>query len=70
MKYPNINAERARSGLTLEQLSVELGVTRKTLYNWISKGDIPQGKLLQMADLFGCSVDYLLGQQKRKETIV
>ena len=59
--YPNINAERARLGLTAEQLAQKLGVTRKTLYNWSVKGDIPQAKLEQMARIFSCSVDYLLG---------
>ena len=69
MQYPNINAERARNGMTLEQLAAALGVTRKTIYNWISKGDIPQGKLVQMAVLFNCSIDYLLGQQVERKTL-
>ncbi len=69
MQYPNINAERARNGMTLEQLASTLGVTRKTIYNWISKGDIPQGKLVQMANLFDCSIDYLLGQQTERNTL-
>ena len=62
MKYPNIDAERVRSGLTLEQFAASLGVTRKTVYNWYAKGEIPQSKLEQMTQLFGgCSIDYLLG---------
>lgn len=69
MQYPNINAERARNGMTLEQLAAALGVTRKTIYNWISKGDIPRGKLVQMAVLFNCSIDYLLGQQVERKTL-
>ena len=69
MQYPNINAERARDGMTLAQLAAALGVTRKTIYNWISKGDIPQGKLVQMAVLFDCSIDYLLGQQVERKTL-
>lgn len=69
MQYPNINAERARNGMTLEQLATTLGVTRKTIYNWISKGDIPQGKLVQMANLFDCSIDYLLGQQTERKIL-
>ena len=62
MKYPNIDAERVRAGMTLEQFAESLGVTRKTLYNWYAKGRIPQSKLEQMSDLFGgCSINYLLG---------
>ena len=60
MPYPNINAERVRNGLTLGELAAKLGVTRKTVYNWMSHGNIPQSKLEVMADLFNCSVDYLL----------
>ena len=62
MRYPNINAERARMGLSWGQLSGILGVTRKTLYNWTTKGDIPQNALIQMTDIFGCSIDYLLSE--------
>ncbi|HPU58450.1 MAG TPA: helix-turn-helix transcriptional regulator, partial [Candidatus Avimonas sp.] len=51
--YPNIKAERARNGMTVEELAKKLGVTRKTYYNWCAKGRIPQDKLIAMADLFG-----------------
>lgn len=61
--YPNIDAERARIGLTQEELSQRLGITRKTYYNWISSGRIPQKKLELMSELFGVSIDYLLGYQ-------
>ena len=63
MKYPNIDAERARKGISNDSLAAKLGVTRKTLYNWMDKGNIPVSALIQMADLFGCSIDYLLGRQ-------
>jgi transcriptional regulator with XRE-family HTH domain len=58
--YPNINAERSRNGLTNEELAARLGVTRKTLYSWMERGNIPQSKLELMANLFHCSIDYLL----------
>ena len=60
--YPNINAERARKGLSVEALAIHLGVTRKTYYNWLKKGKIPQSKLEKMADMFNVSVDYLLSK--------
>ena len=47
--YPNIEAERARHGLSVEQLTQTLGVTRKTFYNWIAHGEIPQSKAEKMA---------------------
>lgn len=62
MKYPNIEAERARKGMSQETLATELGVTRKTLFNWMDSGNIPLSKLIGMADIFGCSIDYLLGR--------
>lgn len=37
MKYPNIDAERARHGINAEELAQMLGVSRKTLYNWTDK---------------------------------
>ncbi len=60
MSYPNIAAERARKGMSYDALADYLGVTRKTIYNWESKGKIPQSALEKMADLFGVSIDYLL----------
>lgn len=62
MLYPNIEAERARNAMTVDELSEKLGVTRKTVYNWQRSGHIPAEKLVQMADLFNCTVDYLLGR--------
>jgi DNA-binding XRE family transcriptional regulator len=62
MKYPNIDAERARKGMSNDTLAEKLGVARKTLYNWMDNGNIPASALIQMADLFDCSIDYLLGR--------
>lgn len=45
MLYPNINAERSRRKLTIEEFAQALGVTRKTVYNWMVHGNIPQSKL-------------------------
>lgn len=61
LTYPNIEAERARNGYTIEELSNMLGVTRKTYYNWVSAGKIPQPKIELMSDIFHKSIDYLLG---------
>lgn len=62
MKYPNIEAERARHGFSAEELARTLGVSRKTLYNWIASGSIPASALVKMSELFECSIDYLLGR--------
>lgn len=65
--YPNINAERSRKGWSIERLANEMGVTRKTVYNWMSKGKIPQSSLAKMSCLFGCSIDYLLAPSRKSE---
>lgn len=62
MRYPNIAAERARAGMNMEEFSVRLGVSRKTVYNWEQKGSIPLSALEKMSEIFGCTVDYLLGR--------
>lgn len=64
LKYPNIEAERARLGMSQDDLSEKLGMTRKTYYNWISTGNIPVPVLSSLADMFDCSVDYLLGRTR------
>ncbi len=63
LKYPNIDAERARMGITRTELASRLGVGRRTLYNWMEKGDIPEKHLKNMCLLFNCSVDYLIGTE-------
>lgn len=61
LKYPNIEAERARRGLTVDELTKKLGVSRKTYYNWISRGKIPADKVDMLSQMFLVSADYLLG---------
>ena len=62
LRYPNIAAEQARRNMTQEEFAEKLGVTRKTLYNWVKNGNIPRSKLEAMADLFNVSTDYLLSR--------
>ena len=62
MLYPNIAAERAKRKMSLDSLAQEIGVTRKTIYNWEHTGQIPQYALEKMSDLFNVSIDYLVDQ--------
>jgi len=62
--YPNIAAERARRKMSTQDLADALNVTRKTIYNWESSGKIPDVALEKMADLFHCTIDYLLETEK------
>lgn len=59
----NIEAERARRSITKRDLAVMLGVSRTTLSNWIKEDtEIPASKLIAMSDIFGCTIDHLLGR--------
>ena len=64
MKYPNINAEMARNGMNRTDLAKKLGVCRKTVYNWLTKGQLPLDVVVKLADLFDKPVDYLLGRSE------
>lgn len=65
MVYPNIEAERARLGLSQAALSRELGVSPSTVKNWLTgRADIPCSKIVAMAGLFGTTTDYLLSHSK------
>ena len=63
MKYPNINAEMARNGMNRVELAKKMGVSRKTVYNWLTLGRIPMNVMVKLSELFDCSVDYLIGKR-------
>lgn len=63
MKYPNIEAERARAGLSKKAVAEHLGINVRTYQNWqAGKSNIPSDKLCAMCDMFERSADYLLGR--------
>lgn len=63
--YPNIESERVRIGISQDDLIEKLGYKeRKSYYNWLSSGNIPTTVLVNMADIFDCSIDYLLGRTR------
>lgn len=61
--YAVIDSERARNNLTVAQMCEAIGIdAEKTYRNWRSElKPLPSGVIVQMARLFGCSVDWLLG---------
>ena len=64
--FPNLSAEMARRRLTNKTLADILGVSEKTVANWKGgKTEVPASKLLAMARLFNCTVDYLLSNDMR-----
>ena len=59
--FPSISAEMARHQMTNKTLAEKLGVSEKTVSNWRGgRTEVPASKLLAMARLFNCTVDYLL----------
>lgn len=63
MLYPNIEAERARAGMTKVNFAKALKVNPSTVKNWQSgKTKIPASKIVAMATLFNVTTDYLLGR--------
>lgn len=70
VKFQNIEAERARLGLSKEEFSRELGIATKTYYNWINgTNPIPSDYLVKMSDMFGAKIDYLLGRNKELQEV-
>lgn len=56
----NIEAERARNGLTKTKLAEILGISLPTYNAYISGSSIPSDVLDKMANMFGTTSDYLL----------
>ena len=65
-----ITEERKKNGWSQEELAEKLGVSRQSVSKWESAGSVPDlQKVIQLAELFGVSTDYLLkdalGQESR-----
>ncbi|WP_295735804.1 helix-turn-helix transcriptional regulator [uncultured Oscillibacter sp.] len=53
---------RKRAGLTAKDVALSLGVTFQNVYNWENGSYLPPSKRLpELAKLYGCTVDELLG---------
>lgn len=62
MEFRNIEAERARLGLSKADLATAIGVSYSTMKNYLrGETDIPCSKVIELANLFNCTTDYLLG---------
>ncbi len=67
MKYPNIEAERARIGMTKDDFAKRLGIATKTYYNWLNGvNPIPSDRLIEMSLLCDSKIDYLLGLSNKR----
>lgn len=58
----NIASERIRIGITQKELAKKLDRSLTTVSRWEQGRSVPTAsELIGMYELFGCSVDYLLG---------
>lgn len=63
----NIASERVKLGLSQEQFGKKLKVSRDTVRNWESgEAPIKASLLIEIADLCGCSIDYLMGRSEER----
>ncbi len=58
----NETFERVKHNLTQDGLAERLGVVSRTIRSWEKdETSVPSSKACEMAQMFGCSVDYLFG---------
>lgn len=63
----NVKAEMRRQGIKQEDMALMLGVTERTVNNWLNgKRPIPGNYAVQMADLLNCTTDFILGRTGNK----
>ena len=63
----NIRELRKRRGMTQEQLAQAMGVTVGAVYKWEAEKNVPDIMIImELADLFGVSVDVLLSYHLRE----
>lgn len=70
MMFNSIEAERARNGMTKEELAAQIGISVKTYYNWLNGvNPIPSTALIRMSDIFGVTIDYLLNRDEQRKAV-
>ena len=61
---------RNKSGLTQNEIATKLGVSGQTILNWENGIYEPKiNQLIQLADLFDVTVDYLIERKVNKKSI-
>ena len=67
MKFQHIQDLRIDNDLSIKELSSKLGLHRD-VYSRYERGirDFPIDILIKLADLYQCSIDYLVGRTDKK----
>lgn len=64
----NMKAERARLGLSAEQVAAEIGVSTNTILSWESGEKEPKAvNIIRLAKFYGCAAEYLLGMTDERK---
>ena len=58
----NLEAERARAGITRTELAKRIGVSLNTYSEYVKGAPMPSTKLCMLADMFNVTTDYILGR--------
>lgn len=68
MVFHNVEAERARLGLTQTRLAEMLGITLTTYTSYRTGKTSPDVSLiLDLCNIFHCSADYIIGRTNVRE---
>lgn len=60
----SLKASRVKAGLTAGDAAKSLGVSVQAVYQWEAGSMVPRTqRLVQLAELYGCSVDDLLRKE-------
>ncbi len=65
-----VQALADEKGIKINQLLKETGIGAGTFSTWKKRGTIPSGEVLaKIANYFGVTVDYLLGEDQEHKTV-
>lgn len=60
---------RLDNGFTMDALAEKLKITKSRISMWENSGTVPrEDVLIQLSKLYGVSIDYLLGNEKRESS--
>ena len=62
----NIASERRRIGMTQDEFAKSLGCFKTSVSLYEGGASVPSDRLKKMADIFGCTTDYLLARTEER----
>lgn len=66
----NMRSERVRRGMSAQDVADATGFSVNSILKWeIGKTNPLATNVIKLAELYGCSVDYLLGVTDKRKTV-